>query len=140
MPEVTARQQAEEAARQAERIKLAQQLAEGKGPKLPAVSARPRARVLTRAHALRLTASPRGATAPLLRPALEAAAPSCIVPPPPASAPPDPSAPPPPCAKVLDDSDEEEVPDLEIQVPTNKVKRIVGPGGATIKEIQKKSK
>jgi hypothetical protein len=40
MPEVAARQAAEEAAKQAERIKLAQQMAAGKGPKLPAVSFR----------------------------------------------------------------------------------------------------
>jgi hypothetical protein len=39
-----------------------------------------------------------------------------------------------------EDSEEEEAPDLEIQIPTSKVKRVVGPGGAIIKEIQKKSK
>ncbi|KAI8472485.1 MAG: DnaJ-domain-containing protein [Monoraphidium minutum] len=77
LPEVKARQEAEAAAKQAERVKLAQAMAAGKGPKLPS---------------------------------------------------------------VLEDSDDEEVPDLEIQVPTSRVKRIVGAGGATIKEIQKKSK
>eukprot|EP00775_Hariotina_reticulata_P004059 gene4059-4306_t len=36
--------------------------------------------------------------------------------------------------------DEEEEPDLEIQIPTSRVKLLVGPGGSTIKDIQKKSK
>ncbi|KAF6258089.1 DnaJ-domain-containing protein [Scenedesmus sp. NREL 46B-D3] len=37
-------------------------------------------------------------------------------------------------------SDEEPEPDLEMQIPTNRVKLLVGPGGATIKDIQRKSK
>jgi hypothetical protein len=52
LPEVKARQAAEEAARQAERLKLAKAMAEGKGPKLPAVgpgAAAPRGRVLLQA-------------------------------------------------------------------------------------------
>jgi hypothetical protein len=42
--------------------------------------------------------------------------------------------------KILDDSDDEVVPDKEIQVPEHKVKLIVGAGGEKIKFIQKKSK
>lgn len=42
--------------------------------------------------------------------------------------------------KILEDSDEEELPDQEIQVPEHKVKLIVGPGGEKIKHIQRKSK
>jgi len=42
--------------------------------------------------------------------------------------------------KILDDSDEEVLPDKEIQVPEHKVKLIVGAGGEKIKYIQKKSK
>jgi len=38
LPEVKARQAEEAAAKQAERVKLAQAIAAGKGPKLPAVS------------------------------------------------------------------------------------------------------
>lgn len=76
MPEVAATEAAERATREAERIRLAKLMAEGKGPKLPA---------------------------------------------------------------VLDEDSDEEVPDVEIQVPTSRVKLIVGPGGAKIKEIQKKS-
>lgn len=37
-------------------------------------------------------------------------------------------------------SDEEPEPDLEIKIPTNRVKLLVGPGGETIKNIQRKSK
>jgi len=40
----------------------------------------------------------------------------------------------------LEDSDEEEVADVEIQVPENKVKLVIGPGGTKINEIQRKSK
>lgn len=36
--------------------------------------------------------------------------------------------------------EEEEKPDLEIQIPANKVKLMIGPGGTKIGEIQKKSK
>lgn len=46
----------------------------------------------------------------------------------------------PPLQAILDDSDEEEKPDVEIQIPTNKVKLMVGPGGEKIKHIQRKSK
>lgn len=42
--------------------------------------------------------------------------------------------------KILEDSDEEELPDQEIQVPEHKVKLIVGAGGEKIKFIQRKSK
>lgn len=43
--------------------------------------------------------------------------------------------------KLMEDSDEEEEkPDLEITVPTNRVKLLVGPGGTKIQEIQKRSK
>ena len=42
--------------------------------------------------------------------------------------------------KILEDSDEEILPDQEIQVPEHKVKLIVGPGGEKIKYIQRKSK
>jgi hypothetical protein len=38
------------------------------------------------------------------------------------------------------DSDSEGEPDLEMTVPTNKVKLIIGPGGAKVQEIQKRSK
>lgn len=38
------------------------------------------------------------------------------------------------------DEEEEPTPDLEIQVPTSRVKLIIGPGGTKIQEIQKKSK
>ncbi len=42
---------------------------------------------------------------------------------------------------ALSDSDEDEPePDKRIQIPTNKVKYVVGPGGVKIQEIQKKSK
>ncbi len=44
---------------------------------------------------------------------------------------------------MLEDSDDEDPdanPDLEIQIPANKVKLMIGPGGEKIKEIQKKSK
>eukprot|EP00884_Botryococcus_braunii_P012232 jgi/Botrbrau1/21009/Bobra.0144s0025.1 len=41
---------------------------------------------------------------------------------------------------IMDDSDEEEKPDVEIQIPTNKVKLMVGPGGEKIKYIQRKAK
>ena len=43
-------------------------------------------------------------------------------------------------AKWLDDVDDEEKPDEEIEVPSNKVKLIIGAGGENIKKIQKKSK
>ena len=43
-------------------------------------------------------------------------------------------------AAILEDSDEEEQPDIEIQIPEHKVKLVVGPGGEKIKFIQKKSK
>ena len=43
--------------------------------------------------------------------------------------------------KILEEeSDEEEVPDQEIQIPEHKVKLVVGPGGDKIKFIQRKSK
>eukprot|EP00879_Flechtneria_rotunda_P013246 GHRR01013831.1.p1 GENE.GHRR01013831.1~~GHRR01013831.1.p1 ORF type:complete len:392 (+),score=150.40 GHRR01013831.1:52-1176(+) len=45
-----------------------------------------------------------------------------------------------PSEKVLEEDSDEETPDLEIQIPTSRVKLLVGPGGATIKDIQKKSK
>ncbi|PNH00179.1 hypothetical protein TSOC_014012, partial [Tetrabaena socialis] len=50
---------------------------------------------------------------------------------------------PPPPLKVLmesDDDDPDANPDMQIQIPSNKVKLMVGPGGEKIKEIQKKSK
>lgn len=40
----------------------------------------------------------------------------------------------------MEESDEEEQPDAEIQVPEHKVKLVVGPGGEKIKHIQRKSK
>ena len=42
--------------------------------------------------------------------------------------------------KILEDSDDEILPDQEIQVPEHKVKLIVGPGGEKIKYIQRKTK
>ena len=42
--------------------------------------------------------------------------------------------------KILEDSDDEILPDQEIQVPEHKVKLIVGAGGEKIKYIQRKSK
>ncbi len=42
--------------------------------------------------------------------------------------------------KILEESDEEEQPDAEVQVPEHKVKLVVGPGGEKIKHIQRKSK
>ena len=42
--------------------------------------------------------------------------------------------------KILEDSDDEILPDQEIQVPEHKVKLIVGQGGEKIKYIQRKSK
>ena len=41
---------------------------------------------------------------------------------------------------ILEESDDEEVPDLEIQIPTSKVKLLVGPNGTTIGSIQRNSK
>ncbi|KXZ44007.1 hypothetical protein GPECTOR_75g731 [Gonium pectorale] len=49
----------------------------------------------------------------------------------------------PPSLKVLEESDDDDPdanPDMEIQIPSNKVKLMIGPGGEKIKEIQKKSK
>ncbi|KAK9816506.1 hypothetical protein WJX72_001240 [[Myrmecia] bisecta] len=46
----------------------------------------------------------------------------------------------PPLAAILEDSDSEEEPDVEMQVPANKVKLIIGPGGEKIKFIQRKTK
>ncbi|GLC39744.1 hypothetical protein PLESTB_001958100 [Pleodorina starrii] len=49
----------------------------------------------------------------------------------------------PPPLKVLEESEDDDPdanPDLEIQIPANKVKLMIGPGGEKIKEIQKKSK
>lgn len=40
----------------------------------------------------------------------------------------------------MEESDEEETPDQEIQIPEHKVKLVVGPGGDKIKYIQRKSK
>lgn len=40
----------------------------------------------------------------------------------------------------LSDDDEEEIADQEVQVPANKVKLVVGPGGERIKFISKKTK
>lgn len=40
----------------------------------------------------------------------------------------------------LEDSDTEPEPDLEIKIPTSRVKLVIGPGGSKIGEIQKKSK
>lgn len=45
-----------------------------------------------------------------------------------------------PSLKALVESDSEEEPDLEIKIPSNKVKLVIGAGGEKIKEIQKKSK
>ena len=43
--------------------------------------------------------------------------------------------------KILEeDSEDEETPDQEIQIPEHKVKLVVGPGGEKIKFIQRKSK
>ena len=42
--------------------------------------------------------------------------------------------------KFLEESDSEDDANLEIEIPTNKVKLVVGPGGARISDIQKKSK
>lgn len=41
---------------------------------------------------------------------------------------------------ILEDSDSEEEADLELQIPTNKVKLVIGANGTKIQEIQKKSK
>ncbi|KAG2430428.1 hypothetical protein HXX76_009953 [Chlamydomonas incerta] len=81
LPEVKQRQAAEEARRQEERRKMAEQLASGKA--LPSLK--------------------------LLE-------------------------------ELSDDDDPDANPDLEIQIPANKVKLVIGPGGEKIKEIQKKSK
>lgn len=39
-----------------------------------------------------------------------------------------------------EDSDEEETADLEVTIPTNKVKLVIGAGGSKVQEIQRKSK
>ena len=36
--------------------------------------------------------------------------------------------------------DDEEKPDLELEIPSNKLKLVIGPGGETIKQIEKRSK
>jgi len=41
---------------------------------------------------------------------------------------------------ILAESESEEEPDMVIEVPANKVKLMVGPGGERIKLIQRKSK
>ena len=41
---------------------------------------------------------------------------------------------------LKDNEEEEEVPDVEIKIPANKVKYMVGQGGEKIKWIQRKSK
>ena len=41
---------------------------------------------------------------------------------------------------LKDKEEEEEVPDVEIKIPANKVKYMVGQGGEKIKWIQRKSK
>ncbi|GLI64258.1 hypothetical protein VaNZ11_007460 [Volvox africanus] len=49
----------------------------------------------------------------------------------------------PPSLDILaesDDDDPDANPDMEIQIPSNKVKLMIGPGGEKIKEIQRKSK
>eukprot|EP00955_Chlamydomonas_euryale_P038627 351140-Chlamydomonas_euryale.AAC.47 len=45
-----------------------------------------------------------------------------------------------PTLEVLEDDDSEEEPDLEITVPTSKIKLVIGPNGTTIGTIQRKSK
>ncbi|GIL78746.1 hypothetical protein Vretimale_355 [Volvox reticuliferus] len=49
----------------------------------------------------------------------------------------------PPPLEILEESDDDDPdanPDMEIQIPANKVKLMIGPGGEKIKEIQRKSK
>ena len=43
-------------------------------------------------------------------------------------------------AALVEDSDSEPEPDAIMQIPLNKVKLVVGPGGEKIKHIQRKSK
>ncbi len=45
-----------------------------------------------------------------------------------------------PSKAAVSDSDEEETPDVEFQLPAHKVKLMIGPGGEKIKWIQRKSK
>ncbi|KAL6763942.1 DnaJ-domain-containing protein [Haematococcus lacustris] len=78
LPEVKARQEAEKAAKEAERVKQAERLAAGKDLKLPTFNS--------------------------------------------------------------SDSEEEPEPDAKIEIPFNKMKYVVGPGGVKIQEIQRKSK
>ena len=41
---------------------------------------------------------------------------------------------------ILDESESEEEPDATLEIPANKIKLMVGPGGERIKLIQRKSK
>lgn len=43
-------------------------------------------------------------------------------------------------ATIMEDSDSEPEPDAVVNIPINKVKLVVGPGGEMIKHIQRKSK
>ena len=46
-----------------------------------------------------------------------------------------------PALKALQEEEEEEPPaDLEIRIPTSKVKLVIGPGGSKVKEIQDRTK